>query len=62
MPLVDTTREIMAGVAIAQQSGRPHTLTDQAWIETLSGHVKGEWPYLEKIRDPGELDAELNAA
>ena len=55
-----TTREFMAGVAIAQQSGRPHTPADQAWIETLSGHVKGEWPHLEKIRDPGELDLELD--
>ena len=54
-----TTREFLAGVAIAQQFGRPHTPTDQAWIETLFGHVKGEWPHLEKIRDPGELDAEL---
>jgi putative transposase len=25
-------------------------------METLFGHVKGEWPHLEKIRDPGELD------
>ena len=32
---------------------------DQAWIETLFGHVKGEWPHLEKITDPGELEAEL---
>jgi transposase InsO family protein len=55
-----TTREFMAGVAIAQQSGRPHAPQDQAWIETLFGHVKGEWPHLEKIRDPGELDAELD--
>jgi putative transposase len=55
-----TTREFMAGVAIAWQFGRPHTPQDQAWIETLSGHVKGEWPYLEKIRDPGEPDAELD--
>ena len=31
----------------------------QAWIETLFGHVKGEWPHLEKITDPGELEAEL---
>lgn len=54
-----TTREFMAGVAIAQQFGRPHTPQDQAWIETLFGHVKGEWPHLEKIRDPGELDIEL---
>ena len=31
-------------------------------IETLSGHVKGEWPHLEKIRDPGELELELDRA
>jgi transposase InsO family protein len=55
-----TTREFLAGVAIAQQFGRPHTPTDQAWIETLFGHVKGEWPHLERIRDPGDLDAELD--
>jgi putative transposase len=55
-----STREFLAGVAIAQQFGRPHTPQDQAWIETLSGHVKGEWPHLEKIRDPAELDAELD--
>jgi transposase InsO family protein len=57
-----STREFLAGVAIAQQFGRPHTPTDQAWIETLFGHVKGEWPHLEKIRDPGELEAELDRA
>ena len=55
-----TTREFMAALAIAQQFGRPHTPTDQAWIETLFGHVKGEWPHLEKIRDPGELALELD--
>ena len=55
-----STREFLAGVAIAQQFGRPHTPQDQAWIETLFGHVKGEWPHLEKIRDPGELDLELD--
>jgi transposase InsO family protein len=55
-----TTREFLAGVAIAQQFGRPHSPQDQAWIETLFGHVKGEWPHLEKIRDPGEPDAELD--
>lgn len=33
---------------------------DQAWIETLFGHVKGEWPHLEQIRHPGELEAELD--
>jgi putative transposase len=55
-----STREFLAGVAIAQQFGRPHTPEDQAWIETLFGHVKGEWPHLERIRDPGELDCELD--
>jgi putative transposase len=57
-----STREFLAGVAIAQQFGRPHTPQDQAWIETLFGHVKGEWPHLENIRDPGELDTELDRA
>ena len=47
-------------MAIAQQFGRPHTPQDQAWIETLFGHVKGEWPHLEKITDPGGLEAELD--
>jgi transposase InsO family protein len=55
-----STREFLAGVAIAQQFGRPHTPQDQAWIETLFGHVKGEWPHLEKTRNPGEPDAELH--
>jgi transposase InsO family protein len=55
-----STREFLAGVHIAQHFGRPHTPTDQAWIETLFGHVKGEWPHLEKITDPGALDAELD--
>ena len=54
-----TTREFLAGVAIAQHFGRPHTPTDQAWIESLFGHVKTEWPHLEKIIDAGTLDAEL---
>lgn len=54
-----STREFLAGVHIAQHFGRPHTPTDQAWIETLFGHVKGEWPHLEKILDAGDLEAEL---
>lgn len=54
-----TTREFLAGCHIAQHFGRPHTPTDQAWIETLFGHIKEENPHLEKIRDPGELEAEL---
>lgn len=54
-----STREFMAACAIMRRFGRPSTPTDQAWIESLFGHVKGEWPHLEKIRDPGELEAEL---
>ncbi|MGH3500880.1 MAG: integrase core domain-containing protein [Nocardioidaceae bacterium] len=54
-----TTREFLAGIAIARQFGRPGVPQDQAWIETLFGHVKGEWPHLEKITDSAELDAEL---
>ena len=50
----------MAACAIMQRFGRPGTPTDQAWIETLFGHVKGEWPHLTKIRDPGELTLELD--
>jgi putative transposase len=44
---------------IAQHFGRPGTPNDQAWIETLFGHVKGEYPHLDKIEDPGELEREL---
>ena len=55
-----STREFMAACAIMQRFGRPGTPSDQAWIETLFGHVKSEWPHLEKIRDPGELEAELD--
>jgi transposase InsO family protein len=54
-----TTREFLALCSIVAHFGRPGTPTDQAWIETLFGHVKGEWPHLEKIRDPAVLAAEL---
>lgn len=57
-----STREFMAACAIMQRFGRPGTPTDQAWIESLFGHVKGEWPHLDKIRDPGELELELDRA
>jgi putative transposase len=36
--------------------------TDQAWIESLFGHVKAEWPHLAKIGDPATLRAELASA
>jgi len=53
------TRAFMTLLAIAQHHGRPHTPTDQAWIESFFGHVKGEWPHLEDITDPAVLEAEL---
>jgi transposase InsO family protein len=55
-----STKEFMAACAIMQRFGRPGTPTDQAWIESLFGHVKGDWPHLEKIRDPGQLTLELD--
>jgi putative transposase len=54
-----STREFMALCAIHQHFGRPGTPTDQAWIESLFGHVKAEWPHLNTIRDPAVLRAEL---
>ena len=54
-----STREFMALCAIAQHFGRPGTPTDQAWIESLFGHVKAEWPHLLAITDPAVLRAEL---
>jgi Integrase core domain. len=53
------TRDFMALMAIVQRFGRPHTPTDQAWVESFFSHVKSEWPHLEDIRDPVELDREL---
>ena len=53
-----STREFLALCSIVQHFGRPHTPTDQAPIESFFGHVKGEWPHLEQIRDPDELRAE----
>jgi len=38
---------------------RPGTPTDEAWIESLNGHLKGEYPHLLAIRDPATLRAEL---
>ena len=54
-----STREFMALCAIHQHFGRPGTPTDQAWIESLFGHLKAEWPHLLAIRDPAVLRAEL---
>ena len=55
----EATRAFMALMAIAQHHGRPHTPTDQAWIESFFGHLKSEWPHLETITDPATLDVEL---
>lgn len=57
-----STREFMALCAIAQHFGRPGTPTDQAWIESLNGHIKAEYPHLLAIRDPVTLRAELEIA
>ena len=57
-----TTREFLALCAIAARFGRPGTPTDQAWIESLFGHVKTEWPHLEAITDAADLRAELGIA
>jgi putative transposase len=54
-----STREFLALCSIVQHFGRPHTPTDQAPIESFFGHLKGEWPHLERLRDPDELRAEL---
>lgn len=54
-----STREFMALCSIAQHFGRPHTPTDQAWVESFNGHLKGENPHLLAITDPATLRAEL---
>ena len=56
------TRDLFAALAVAQRHRRPRTPTDQAWIESLFGHIKTENPHLEAIRDPAALDAELRRA
>lgn len=53
------TKTFMALMAILQHHGRPHTPTDQAHIESFFGHLKREWPHLERIDDPAVLDTEL---
>jgi putative transposase len=53
------TRAFMAMMAIAQRHGRPRTPTDQAHVESFFSHLKGDWPHLAAIADPGMLDTEL---
>jgi transposase InsO family protein len=55
-----STKAFMAGARITTHVGRPGTPNDQAWIESLFGHVKTEHPHLEKIKDPGEMERELD--
>ena len=51
-----TSREFWAPCSIAARFGRRGTgRADQAWIETLFGHIKTEWPHLEHITDPHVL-------
>ena len=47
----NSTAQFMALAAIWQHFGRPGTLTDQAQIESLNGHLKAEYPRLLVIRD-----------
>jgi transposase InsO family protein len=54
------TAVFMAGARIAQHFGRPGTPNDQAWIESFFGHLKSEFPHLDKITDAGDLEAELD--
>ncbi len=53
------TRRFLAMCSIAQHFGRPSTPTDQAWIESLWGHLKHEHPHLMTISDPAVLADEL---
>lgn len=57
-----STREFMALNAIARHFGRPGTPTDQAWIESLNGHLKADYPHLLQIEDPATLRNELEVA
>jgi transposase InsO family protein len=54
------TASFTASVRIGGHFGRPGTPNDQAWIESLFGHLKAEHPHLERITDTGELEAELD--
>jgi transposase InsO family protein len=54
-----STREFMALCWLATHYGRPGTPTDQAWIESFFGHLKGEFPHLDLIADIDVLRAEL---
>lgn len=46
------TAAFLAGARIAQHFGRPGTPNDQAWVESFFGHLKGEFPHLDRIDRP----------
>jgi transposase InsO family protein len=54
------TAVFLAGARIAQHFGRPGVPNDQSWVESFFGHLKGEFPHLDHISDPGDLEAELD--
>ena len=58
------TREFFAALAVAQRLGRPRTPTDQAWIESLFGHVKAENPSSKRsaTRPPSKPSCDAPAA
>ncbi len=58
--IAGATRTFLAMVAIAQHFGRPATPTEQAWMESLNGIVKIEWPHLHHTTDPSVLRADLD--
>lgn len=55
----ETTRQFMALAAIWQHHGRPHTPTDQAYIESFFSHLVYDWPHLDHIDNPVTLNMEL---
>ncbi|WP_420639771.1 integrase core domain-containing protein [Candidatus Poriferisocius sp.] len=55
-----STREPMALCRLATHYGRPATPTDQAWIESLFGHLKTQQPHLKLIADIDVLRTELD--
>jgi len=59
-----STREFMALCVIAQHFGRPGTPTDQAWIESLNGHIKAEYRTCSrsKTRPPCALSSPTSAS
>jgi putative transposase len=46
-----------AGARFAQHFPRPSTPNDQDWIESFFGHLKGEFPHLEKVKDPASSNS-----